>query len=285
MGNTISYTNDTLVSVVVITYNSSATVLETLDSIANQTYNNLELIITDDYSRDDTVAICQNWIDNFSERFNRIKLITTGNNTGTSGNLNRGVKETRGIWVKPIAGDDKLLPNCISENFNYVVGHPDTDILFSKVRCFGDLNLLNGHQWFKYEYFKLSPKKFYEKLIQGNFLPAASAFINRNLYDRIGYYDESIPLLEDWPFWMKAGYNKCTFAFIDTETVEYRVQESVSLSKNVSERYLECESKALELSMFYKKKYSLFLWIIYKIYYNLKKKFHYYLNISNESFF
>ena len=110
-------------------------------------------------------------------------------------------------------------------------------------------------------------------------------FINRNLYDRIGYYDESIPLLEDWPFWMKAGYNKCTFAFIDTETVEYRVQESVSLSKNVSERYLECESKALELSMFYKKKYSLFLWIIYKIYYNLKKKFHYYLNISNESFF
>ena len=54
---------------VVVTYNSSATVLETLDSIKNQTYKNIELIITDDFSKDDTVALCQSWVDTNKERF------------------------------------------------------------------------------------------------------------------------------------------------------------------------------------------------------------------------
>lgn len=261
MGNTILHTSDSLVSIVVITYNSSATVLETLESIANQTYSNLELIISDDCSRDNTIEICQKWIKKHLTRFKKVKLITSDNNTGTSANLNRGVKDAQGIWVKPIAGDDKLLVNCIVENINFVNEHPDTDLLFSRVKYFGNLDLLKGHQKFKYDYFKLSPKKFYEKLIQGNFLPTASVFIKRNLYEKIGYYDESIPLLEDWPFWMKAGFNHYSFKFLDIDTVEYRIQESVSMNRNKSSLYSKCESAAIRLSLEYQKKHSRVLWL------------------------
>lgn len=51
-----------LVSVIVITYNSSKYVLETLNSVAAQTYDNIELIISDDCSKDNTVEICRNWL-------------------------------------------------------------------------------------------------------------------------------------------------------------------------------------------------------------------------------
>ena len=66
-----------LVSVNVVTYNSSKTVLETLESIKSQTYERLELIVTDDHSKDDTVQVCQKWIAENQNRFVRAKLVTS----------------------------------------------------------------------------------------------------------------------------------------------------------------------------------------------------------------
>ena len=60
---------DMLVTVVVVTYNSSKYVLETLDSIFEQTYKNIELIITDDGSSDNTVELCREWLTHYGDRF------------------------------------------------------------------------------------------------------------------------------------------------------------------------------------------------------------------------
>jgi alpha-1,3-rhamnosyltransferase len=65
-----------LVSIVVITYNSSDYVLETLESAKDQTYKNIELIISDDCSTDNTVEICKNWLEENKERFKHTELIT-----------------------------------------------------------------------------------------------------------------------------------------------------------------------------------------------------------------
>ena len=59
-----------LVSIIVITYNSSKYVLETLESAKAQTYENIELIISDDGSTDDTIKICKNWLEKNQDRFN-----------------------------------------------------------------------------------------------------------------------------------------------------------------------------------------------------------------------
>ena len=62
------HTNE-LISVVVVTYNSEKTVIETLDSIASQTYKNIELIVSDDYSKDDTVKRMKLWIEDHKDFF------------------------------------------------------------------------------------------------------------------------------------------------------------------------------------------------------------------------
>ena len=80
-----------LVSVITATYNSSDFITETLDSIFNQTWEAVELIITDDNSLDDTVEVCRQWLNAKSSRFIRTELITSEVNTGVSGNANRGL--------------------------------------------------------------------------------------------------------------------------------------------------------------------------------------------------
>ena len=67
--------DNSVVSVCVITYNSSKYVLETLESIRMQSYQNIELIICDDCSKDDTVEICKRWIQSYSARFINVLLI------------------------------------------------------------------------------------------------------------------------------------------------------------------------------------------------------------------
>ena len=122
-----------LVSIIVITYNSSKYVLETLESAKAQTYQNIELIVSDDCSTDDTVEVCKKWIAKNTERFVKVEIITAHENTGIPKNCNRGVYESRGEWVKLIAGDDILLSTCIQKNVDYTTASPAIKFLFSKV--------------------------------------------------------------------------------------------------------------------------------------------------------
>ena len=122
---------NTLVSVGVITYNSSKFVEATLNSVASQTYKNIELIISDDSSKDDTVAICQKWVNENESHFVRCKIITSPINTGVSANMNRAIDNSEGNWYKVIAGDDLLLPNCIEDYMRFVENNPEAKVVFS----------------------------------------------------------------------------------------------------------------------------------------------------------
>ena len=135
-----------LVSVVVVTYNSSNTILGTLDSILSQTYQNLELIVSDDCSTDETVRIVKSWLGELKERFVSTNLITTRTNTGTAGNLNRGYSRTKGEWIKSIEGDDQLINTCIESNVNYIKSNPKNKIILSKVSLVGDSSLINKYK-------------------------------------------------------------------------------------------------------------------------------------------
>lgn len=114
-----------LVSIVVITYNSGNTILETLDSIYNQTYSNIELIICDDFSRGNTIDLCEKWIGENGKKFTDVSLLQNRKNTGTVKNLNNGIKASNGKYVKPLAGDDQLVSSAIEEFVHFMQIHKD----------------------------------------------------------------------------------------------------------------------------------------------------------------
>ena len=97
-----------LVSVVVASYNHTDFILEALNSVAGQTYPNLELIIVDDCSKDTSVAKIKTWIAKPAnkKRFARLVLETTERNAGAHNTLNRGAALAHGAFINFLNSDD-----------------------------------------------------------------------------------------------------------------------------------------------------------------------------------
>lgn len=227
--------NNPLVSVIVITYNSSKYVLETLESIKLQTYANIELIVSDDCSNDNTVDICKDWIDKNKERFVRTQLITSEKNTGIAPNCNRGLKVAKGEWVKFIAGDDILLEDCIYEFIGYINSNDKAKFIFSNV-------LINGKEFNTIEddtvFFCLTSNKQYKELLKGNILYAPAFFMNREVTIKSGGFNENYPLLEDYPFYLKILRNNYKFYKINKSLISYRKNNSgISSSNKLNLKY------------------------------------------------
>lgn len=248
-----------LVSVSVITYNSSKTVLETLESIKAQTYQNLELIVSDDCSTDNTVEICRNWIEQNKDRFVRTELLTVDKNTGVAGNCNRAEAACQGEWVKGIAGDDILVEDCIESCVDYVNSCQDVAFLFGKLSAFGENKefVRDKERGFEYSFFSLTPKQQLDKLMMdGNVLPAPAFFYNRKKYNELHQdNDTRIPLIEDWPMWINMLEKGARFDFIDKVIVLYRIG-GISTQTYMSKNYF------LSLRM---------MWFLYQYPYWVKK--------------
>ena len=226
-----------LVSVVVITYNSSETVLETLESIKKQTYQNIELIVSDDCSTDNTQSVVRHWLDNKENTlpFKRVIFTITPKNGGPAVNCNHGIRSSNGKWFKLIAADDLLLPNCIMQSVKYINKHIDTQILISKVTCFrGCEEVVLSQNDVNLYFWKLTRKQQYYMMLLDNWITAPSQFIRKDVWERLNGFDESIPFMEDYPFWIKAFQRGINFDFLDEPTVRYRLHDSLSRSKTPS---------------------------------------------------
>jgi alpha-1,3-rhamnosyltransferase len=239
MGNK-QYINP-LVSIIVVTYNSSKFVLDTLESAKNQSYKNIELIVTDDCSPDNTVEICRNWIEVNKQRFVNIELITVAKNTGIAANCNRGIGKAKGKWLKFIAGDDILLENCIEDNVLFVNSNPDAKFVSSNIRSFGTKgniieNIITLYDGFKKHYLKKSAKeqlKLYARLPV--FLNSPTFFINKETVISIDCFDEQFRIYDDMCLIYRFNSNNIRMYYLDMLTVKYRIHEdAVSRTKNGS---------------------------------------------------
>ena len=235
-----------LVSVCVITYNSSRTVIETLDSIYEQSYPRLELIISDDCSVDDTVEICRKWLETHSDRFEDTAVIRTKQNGGVAANLNCAIRATKGEWLKYIAGDDLLLPDCISDNMAFVRSNENDGIIFSNVRQFyvdaqGNRILTDVYQPAESakQYYDKSAQEQYNRILSVCFTPSNSVFWKRSLAVAHPFL-EQYPYNEDDPQWLHLTKEGIKLSFFDKTTVLYRIGDSLSKGRSgsfVGERY------------------------------------------------
>ncbi|MDO5509784.1 MAG: glycosyltransferase [Weeksellaceae bacterium] len=216
------------VSIVLITYNSSDFVLETLESIKCLTYRNIELIITDDGSKDDTLLICRQWLEKNHYRFVNSEILSVEYNTGIPANCNRGVKAASGEWIKIIAGDDTFIEDGI-QNFIENVNPKDRIIqtdceIYSET--FDSANYIENFSSTISLKFFLLPAHVQNKLLKTyRYINAPAVFFHGEIFEFLSF-DEEFPQIEDLPFWILSTKNNLNITYLDVPTVKYRIHHN-----------------------------------------------------------
>ena len=242
-----------LVSVVVLSYRSAETMIETLDSIKNQTYQNIELIITDDCSPDNSVEVARQWVDENQGSLTAIKLVTTKQNTGLPGNINRALKQATGEYLKLIAADDYMTEDAIAEYVDFCEKNPKA-IPIAKVHLFADEETdfgdVQGYCDRCYEFAKKDYKEQYRMLLMQNRIVAPSgSFYPMQVIRECNGYDEHYRWFEDYPMNLKVMHKGYRCGLIDKELVYYRMSaKSITASQQL-------RLKKTEMKLFFRQKF------------------------------
>lgn len=226
--------NQSLVSIIIITYNSEKYVIEALESAKSQTYDNIELIVSDDCSTDQTIKICRTWIEENKSRFINTKIVSVKKNTGIAGNCNRGLQIAKGDWIKFIAGDDVLTNDCIRSFVDYTSDQKEPRFIACKVIPFNDKEDLHPSFSLNTKYFSYNPQKQLKILLtKGNFIIGASLFMHKETTLSLGGFDERFSMIEDYPLFVKICSNNYKIFLCEKSLVKYRIHsQNISFSKN-----------------------------------------------------
>ncbi|WP_151950594.1 glycosyltransferase family 2 protein [Aliarcobacter butzleri] len=136
--------NKDLISVFVPVYNAEKFIEECILSIINQDYENIEIIVSDDASTDNTPIILKKLQEKFS---NKIKLFLQENNLGITNNFNFILSKCRGKYILFTAGDDMLKSNCISDVVDIFENNDDISVVFhNSIRTTEDGKILKREE-------------------------------------------------------------------------------------------------------------------------------------------
>ena len=122
-----------LVSVVVTCYNRADMVTTALDSVRNQTYRPLELIVVDDGSKDNSMAVIEDWRTRYPDREGFTSIAKSFPNGKLCAARNRGLALAHGDYIQYVDDDDWLYPNAIADKISYAVAHSDLDLIVNQL--------------------------------------------------------------------------------------------------------------------------------------------------------
>lgn len=220
-----------LVSINVLAYKTKDYIIETLDSIKAQTYQNIELIISDDASPDDTVAISKKWVAENGSRFNGAFVLAIDKNKGVTASSNRALAASHGFYWKPIGSDDILMPDAIENFVSFMKSKPESKFVFGNQIIFtGDFKeqkFKKNKLPFRHLYFKDSTTALKQRKFQTrHFLGCAPAsFGVAETLREVGGFDERYPMNEDGPMYKRLTSHGYKLYYFDMYVVYRRVHE------------------------------------------------------------
>lgn len=214
-----------IVSVIIPCYNQGCYIDECLESVINQTYKYIEIIIVDDGSTDKATIKKLKEIKN-----NNVKIIHI-ENSGVSNARNVGIQNSLGKYILPLDADDKIHSTYIEKSVDILKQNKSIDIVYCITQFFGEKNGL----------FVLNDFTVKEMLIH-NLVICTAMFRKDDFYLAKGYNKNMILGYEDWDFWLSMVENNKKFYRINEVLFYYRI-------KKVSRNADLAKVKRKELSM------------------------------------
>ncbi len=184
-----------LVSIIIPTYNSAVYLAQAIDSALTQTYQNIEIIVVNDGSTDDTESIIAPYRKN-----PKVHYIVQGNK-GLSGARNTGIRAAKGEYIALLDADDIFLPEKIKEQVVYMQHHPSCALCYCDLYHFWDGQ---PEQKMKMRYTYYSGEEVFARLLEGSFIAPVTVLIKKEVFETLGYFDEVMrQYAEDYEFWLR----------------------------------------------------------------------------------
>lgn len=181
---------NTKVSVITVSYNSEKTIRRTIESVLAQTYKNIEYIIIDGKSTDNTVDIVKEYEDKFAGRMHWV----SEPDKGIYDAMNKGIKMSSGELVGILNSDDYYEPDAV-ENMVNEMGKEKYQILYGFMRT-----LRNGEEY------SISIRT--HKDLRNAMISHPTCFVTKQLYTDLGIYDTRYKSVADYDFMLRMFENK-----------------------------------------------------------------------------
>ncbi|MBX2862982.1 MAG: glycosyltransferase [Leptolyngbyaceae cyanobacterium MAG.088] len=216
-----------LISVIVPVYNSEKTIVETLQSVINQTYTDFEIIVINDGSQDSTLDVLSTITDS------RLQVFSY-DNAGVSVSRNRGVENASGEFIAFLDADDLWTPTKLESQLALLQSHTQAAVAYSWCDYIDDEgNFLRkgGHA--------NDAGNVYKRLLVGNFLECGStSLVNRQVFESVGGFNSSLLTNEDWELWVRLARDY-EFVVVPEVQVFYRISgnsKSFNLTRHENTR-------------------------------------------------
>ena len=237
------------ISVIIPTYNRKKTLARAIKSVKNQSLSPFEILIIDDGSNDGT----EGWV---KENFQNIKYIYQ-NNHGVSSARNIGIENAYGDWVAFLDSDDEWLPNKLYEQVKAIDSNPEMKFFHTN-----EIWIRNGIRVNQMKKHKKYGGYIFEKCLDICRVSPSSVLIQKEVFDNIGIFDESLRVCEDYDLWLRIT-SKYPVVFLDMPLIykygghadqlskvndgieSYRIQ---SLEKIIKSGFLSDEQKVMAVN-------------------------------------
>lgn len=182
-----------MITIITVTYNSESTINDTIISVLNQSYNDIEYIIVDGCSKDRTVDIIKEYEPKFK---GRLKWISE-KDKGIYDAMNKGIRMATGDIIGILNSDDFFTSNDVISTVYETFEKYNPDAIYGDIHFVNDSNLNKTVRYY-------SSKIFRRELMRFGFMPAHPSFyIKRECFDKFGLYNISYKIAADFEFLLR----------------------------------------------------------------------------------
>jgi len=211
-----------LVSVITPSYNQGQFIEETILSIQNQSYKNIEHIVVDGKSTDETLTIL--------EKYSTTVTWISEQDTGQTNAINKGLIKSHGEILAYLNSDDLYLPDTIKTVVDFFTDHPEINMVY------GDIIHIDKESK-EMETIKTGTISFEKYLTGILYLPQPTVFFRRRVLEKIGYFDEILHVAMDLDYWIRI-FIRFKAAYIPVILAKARIYPEAK-SSAASKKYLE----------------------------------------------
>ncbi len=217
-----------LVSIIIPCHNQGRYLAEAVSSSLDQTYRNVEILVVDDGSTDDTARVMEDFVTDSRVRFFRQP------NQGPSVARNNGVANSRGEFLNFLDADDTIAPRKVERQVPVLIADSGLGFAYCDITHIDEegtiveerkaSSVANGRT-------QLSGDIF-DQLFAGGYFPPHSPLVRRSAFDRVGGFDPALRGCCDWDLWLRLAAQGFTAHYLDERLASYRLH-SAAMSRNV----------------------------------------------------